>query len=245
VAALIQSTPFLALGSNTPKVEGLLEDIGIESTAYLSREWLSLGYHEMQDVITARLSQWNDAAAQHASAYTLRAVHAIAQLWDVVADIVKQPNPCQLLSPVNSNATSQHIDRPASQFSVLDNYQTHERQQINQQLSESQRHLESEKELNAALTAQNGCLMADLDRLRRESELANASLQNENTDLTGQNGRLTTELDRLRRESEMARATLQHELATPLWKKAERAIRVRRRAAVQTLVRQVTRICGQ
>ncbi len=79
-AALAAGVPFVALPSNTPKVEGLLEDAGIADRALLPREWASLGHYAQLDAANERLASQDAAFAEATGRYVAQSLDAIDAL---------------------------------------------------------------------------------------------------------------------------------------------------------------------
>lgn len=81
IAALLNNTPVFALPSNTPKVEGLLTDMGIGGLALLDLDWLELPNAGRIDDLKARASRWNAGAAERVAAFAAAAETEIRQLF--------------------------------------------------------------------------------------------------------------------------------------------------------------------
>jgi hypothetical protein len=84
IAALMKGIPTFALPSNTPKVEGLLADIGIADLALLGPSWLKLTNAERLADLEERASRWEANAAKRVSAYVTSAEGEILQLFNEI-----------------------------------------------------------------------------------------------------------------------------------------------------------------
>ncbi len=82
IAALLKGIPTFALPSNTPKVEGLLADIGISDLALLETSWLKLSNKERIDDLKDRASRWDAGVAKRVSIFAKTAEHKIMQLFN-------------------------------------------------------------------------------------------------------------------------------------------------------------------
>lgn len=90
VAALSLGKPVLALGSNTPKVEGLLRDIGIDDIALLGADWLARPNEWKLADIRARVKAWDQTVRSKVAAFSSEAVGRIDALFADIAHTARQ-----------------------------------------------------------------------------------------------------------------------------------------------------------
>ncbi|MEJ2123244.1 MAG: polysaccharide pyruvyl transferase family protein [Alphaproteobacteria bacterium] len=87
IAALLKGIPTFALPSNTPKVEGVLVDIGISDIALLEQRWLQLSNAECIVDLQDRAFRWDARVADRVSTFAIAAERKIMQLFnDMVHD---------------------------------------------------------------------------------------------------------------------------------------------------------------
>ncbi|MDN5536196.1 MULTISPECIES: polysaccharide pyruvyl transferase family protein [Comamonas] len=87
-AAMCAGVPVVAVSSNTPKIEGLLDDIGIREDVLLPDKWLELGRNRQRDSAERKLSGWNDDTHQLVVNFAESARGKISQLFDDIETLI-------------------------------------------------------------------------------------------------------------------------------------------------------------
>ncbi|MBN6209037.1 polysaccharide pyruvyl transferase family protein [Ralstonia flatus] len=87
-AALAAGTPVVSLPSNTPKIEGLLKDIGVQNCSLLPADWLQLGHNQRYGAIEAMLANWNSSLLGRVDAWVNAAVGNIDQMFMEIKKMV-------------------------------------------------------------------------------------------------------------------------------------------------------------
>lgn len=87
ILLLMTRTIPLALPSNTHKIEGMLEDIGILDKVLLPPEWLKMGNHEKQEFAQARVDRWTEQDWDKVRDYIAHARTKIASLFDELSTL--------------------------------------------------------------------------------------------------------------------------------------------------------------
>lgn len=89
VASLVCGVKTVCLPSNTPKIEGLLEDFGIIERALLPEGWLKCGHNSRLEQVEALLAKWDDRTLQRIQEQTIQAVAEIRQLFCDIKELTR------------------------------------------------------------------------------------------------------------------------------------------------------------
>ena len=91
IAALCAGLPTLAVASNTPKIEGMFEDMGLADNFVLEGDWLDFPAATQVEHVKARLGRWDAASRGRLADYRANASIQIASLWRDIAALVNGP----------------------------------------------------------------------------------------------------------------------------------------------------------
>lgn len=86
-AALVAGVPALSLPSNTPKVEGMLDDFGLREFSLLPPSWLQLGHIRRYAMTETMLSNWDSAVKASIATRVGTAVDTVNKLFLEIAEI--------------------------------------------------------------------------------------------------------------------------------------------------------------
>jgi hypothetical protein len=85
IAALCAGLPVQALASNTPKIEGMLADMGLGRAALLDARWLNQGHRQQRATVERRLESWTSQMTASVKRYIDEAGGTIETLWQDIA----------------------------------------------------------------------------------------------------------------------------------------------------------------
>lgn len=87
-AAICAGVPVVAVSSNTPKIEGLLGDIGIHENVLLSSKWLALGRNRQRDLVEQKISSWSKETHELVANFSTSARGKISQLFEDIEALI-------------------------------------------------------------------------------------------------------------------------------------------------------------
>lgn len=87
-AAICAGVPVVAVSSNTPKIEGLLDDIGILENVLLPDTWLFQGRNKQRDLAERKLAGWNEETHQLVANFKASARGKISQLFEDIEKLI-------------------------------------------------------------------------------------------------------------------------------------------------------------
>lgn len=87
-AGLVAGVPTVALGSNTPKIEGVLGDIGISEASLLDEDWCRMSNPERAEAVERLIDRWNTRTRAAVVSYIDKAVSEVDDLFRSIGQML-------------------------------------------------------------------------------------------------------------------------------------------------------------